>query len=221
MRLAAVIPHYYKQRESSLREAVAALLGQTRPPDEVIVWNNESDPIDFGSDARVINSPRNVGAFARFFAALTASTDFVFFQDNDLKVRPDTLRQLLDWTKLRPGVLTLHGYSIPVGDSYSRRTYCTSVRELTRVNVTLGRADLVPWCTVPRALLKLDEIPQMDDLWFSARCRDLRVAMWAVPVEGDAGIVNLEGWREGASSEDKWYEERDRVWRKLFPKEAA
>jgi len=215
--IGVVIPHYYKERESSLKHAISALKKQSAPPEEIIVWNNDDSILPLGEDVRVIDSPRNIGPFARFFAALTASTDYVFFQDNDLALHPNALENLLTWTKKRPGILSLHGYNIPPGGSYAKRSFVLNVQSLTRVNLTLGRAELVPWSTIPRALLRLKGIPRMDDLWFSARCRDMRVPIFVVPTTPSEQIYNLPGWNGGASAEPDHYKEREKLFAELFP----
>lgn len=219
--IGVVIPHYYQEREKSLRQAISALRKQTCPPEEIIVWNNDDNILTLGDDVRVLDSPENLGPFARFFAALTASTDYVFFQDNDLALQPTALETLTEWAKKRPGILSLHGYLIDPGGSYAKRQFVLNVPKLTRVNVTLGRAELVPWSTIPRALLRLQGIPRMDDLWFSARCRDMRVPIYVVPSQNGSGFVNLDGWRGGASAEPDHYSERERLYKELFPAEVA
>jgi hypothetical protein len=56
---------------------------------DVLVWQNESDGVleCLPDGVRVIHCPSNQYVYGRFLASLDASTDAVFFQDDDLLVK--------------------------------------------------------------------------------------------------------------------------------------
>lgn len=210
----AIIPHFFKQRRKSLLDAVRAVHTQV---DEVLVWNNDSESLHL-PHARVIDSPVNIGPAARFWATLTVKNPYgyVFFQDNDVLVPPGTVRSMLDWTMTYPGhVLSLHGYNVK--DSYRDREFVLGVDKPTQANVTLGRAELVPMHVITRIMKGFSGVPfpKMDDLWFSSCLKQLGIKIYVVP----GLICNLPGWKEGASAEEGYYDEREKVFSRLFPKE--
>lgn len=216
--ITAIIPHYFDNRVDSLRQAVAILRPQVK---EVIVWNNGERPLKVDG-ARVLHSPCNVGPVARFWAVptVTHTTGYVFFQDNDLMIQSDTIREMSYWASKYPRtVLSLHGYDIPLGGSYAKRKFVLNVPKPQRVNVTLGRAELVPYWAAELALRGMEgtAFARMDDLWFSHRLHQLDIPIWVVP----GRMTNLAGWNEGASAERDHYKERERLYPLLFPKEVS
>jgi hypothetical protein len=71
-----------------------AVLDSLLPYKDVVVWDNSVAPMDFG-------------AFGRCIGAVTqVRTEWVYFQDDDLIVRPEWQRALLDAAE--PGVLTVN-----------------------------------------------------------------------------------------------------------------
>lgn len=210
----AIIPHFFKQRRPSLLKAVQAVHSQV---DEVLVWNNEGESLHL-PHTRVIDSPVNIGPAARFWATLTVKNPYgyVFFQDNDVLVAPGTVRAMMEWTTSYPGqVLSLHGYNVV--NSYKEREYVLAVNKPKQVNVTLGRAELVSMDVITRTMRGFSGVPfpKMDDLWFSSCLKQLGVKIYVVP-----GLIhNLPGWNEGASAEEGYYDEREKVFSRLFPKE--
>lgn len=69
--VSVVIPHYFAAREPNLRLIVDAFMEGSVAPAEVIVWCNTPlvHPLP---GASIITAHRNVGAQARFLAALAA-----------------------------------------------------------------------------------------------------------------------------------------------------
>jgi GT2 family glycosyltransferase len=85
-----------------LRECLAALNGQTRPPDRILVVDNASTDgtpallRDAGVD--VLRLPENVGGAGGFHAGMEAArdgADWLWLVDDDTIARPDSLERLL------------------------------------------------------------------------------------------------------------------------------
>lgn len=63
--------------------------------DEIIIWNNNPEiKLALGEDVCVINSSRDLGLFTRFSAALLAKNDGILFQDDDVVLDGNKIRQL-------------------------------------------------------------------------------------------------------------------------------
>jgi GT2 family glycosyltransferase len=102
-RVCAVVVTY--NRRELLRECLAALLGQARPADEIIVVDNASTDgtaemlaRDFGG-VRALRLPKNVGGAGGFHEGIKRAYeegyDWVWVMDDDTIAEPDSLRALL------------------------------------------------------------------------------------------------------------------------------
>jgi rhamnopyranosyl-N-acetylglucosaminyl-diphospho-decaprenol beta-1,3/1,4-galactofuranosyltransferase len=100
--VAALVTH---NRRDILRDALAAVTGQSRPPDEVVVVDNASSD---GTVAmverefpavRVLALAENVGGAGGYHEAIAAShgagADWIWLLDDDTIARPDALAELL------------------------------------------------------------------------------------------------------------------------------
>lgn len=209
--VSVVIPHYFREREPNLRRIVDALAAGTVRPAEIIVWANEplAEPLP---GAAVIGSHRNIGAQARFLAALAASGEWVLFLDNDVSPAPRTVENLLHWA--RPDrIVTLEGRSAG-GKTYreSPKHYGRDVSEPLLVAVSLGRGEMVSRRALPRLLAHFPFAPDtvMDDLWLSAAAGREGMPILVVPaVAGDSDLVNLPEYGVGLSLRPEFYAERD------------
>lgn len=86
MRIAVVIPTC--DRPEMLMDALKSVSNQSRPPDEVIVVDNGTHPVDvsclYSHDLRYVRAlPRFGVAQARNLGAIVASSDFLCFLDDD------------------------------------------------------------------------------------------------------------------------------------------
>jgi GT2 family glycosyltransferase len=107
MRIAAVVVTH--NRPQLLRQALAALRAQTRPPDAIYVVDNASDaPVGAGlerlggggdTDLIVLRSETNIGGAGGFALgmarAFAAGHDWIWLLDDDALARPDALSRLL------------------------------------------------------------------------------------------------------------------------------
>lgn len=219
MRVSVVIPHYFAKREPNLRTIVAAHQASTRPPDEIVIWNNDAPlttPID---GARVIQSPWNLGCKARFLAALVTVGDWILFQDNDLMPEPAGLENLLRWSKDYPrSILSFEGRRINSELPYRmwKSIRGSGINKPTRIDITLGRMELVRRDVLMMLLAAFPfrDSTDMDDLAFSVCARTLGTKCFVVPYaeDGANGFVKLDECGVGMSitKRKEYLADRDR-----------
>jgi hypothetical protein len=219
MKLTTIIPHYYVERTGNLRVIVNSLRSGTVTPDEIIVWNNEREPVTIAG-ALVVQSPRNIGAKARLLAAMMARGERVLFLDNDIAVRRRTVENLLSWSGrywARPTVVTLEGRERPFGGApYGRwpKVYGRGTLEPTPVFLSLGRGEMLLRRDLLRVLpdFPFEDSTVMDDLHLSecyARCGYDVVVVPCVPGESDLEDLPMGG--VGLCRQANFTEERTRV----------
>src|SRR5688572_14351330 len=184
--LSVVVPHFFAAREPNLAILIEALRTGTRPPDEILIWNNDQPLAKPLHHARLIQSPWNLGCKARFLGALAAVGDWILFQDNDVSARPGTVANLLRHAKQHPdAILSLDGRAMDPGDDYrgSARVRGRRVSVVTPIDITLGRIELVSRVTLMRVLARFPfrDDTVMDDLAFSQAAREVGVQCYVVP----------------------------------------
>ena len=206
--VSVVIPHYYQEREGNLLEIMTALRTGSIKPVEIIIWCNGklSSTVDLAlretPGVSLVESSWNVGCQARFLAALVARGDYVLFQDNDVCVRRRTVENLL--RRAEPNaVVSLDGYYVPPS-GYLERSRCLGWNQprSVRVNLTLGRMELVERATLLRVLrdFPFGHETEMDDVAFSAACKKNGVPIFVVPApDRDFVFVNLPDGGVGLS----------------------
>ncbi len=225
--VSVVIPHYFKAREANLPIIVQALRAQTQAPTEVLVWNNDGPLTRALAGVELIQAPRNVGPKARFLAGLMATSDWILFQDNDLALRPRALENLLYWAgdvDGPPAIWSTEG-RLGLSRGYGRSSIVqgSAVRQLTRVDMTFGRVDLVPRRLLPSILESFPFEPEtlMDDLWSSWAATRAHIPMYVVPTPADAWRDDLADAAGGASGRPGYYGRREQVTSTLFREEAS
>ena len=91
-KIVAVILHYWPGRTENVKEIVKALQEGSRPPDKIIVFNNNSKiTYPQTNGIIVINSSHNYGGRARYPIALLEPSDYYYFCDDDMKPMSKTL----------------------------------------------------------------------------------------------------------------------------------
>jgi GT2 family glycosyltransferase len=127
MSITAIIPHYWESRAAQLVSVVDALKDGETAPERVIIWNNTPESI-WVPRAAMINAGQNWGIAARFAAAYLATTEYVFFQDNDLIVQPKTIANLMKYAPAEGESIELQGRCFGSWDApYSRSSYFINV----------------------------------------------------------------------------------------------
>lgn len=216
--VSVVVPHYFAAREPNLAILIAALRTGTRPPDEILIWNNDRPLTRPLSGARLIQSAWNIGCKARFLGAFAAIGDWILFQDNDVTARPGTVANLLRHAAKHPdAILSLDGRAIVDGEDYrgSNRVRGRRVKTVTPIDITLGRMELVRREVLMRVLARFPfrDNTVMDDLAFSQAAREAGVQCCVVPCTPHEDVSNLPTYDVGLSitHRNEYYAERNRV----------
>lgn len=96
VRISAVVPTY--DRHHLLPTAIASILAQTSPPDEILVIDNGYSPVPadiVASPARLVRIPAGVGFGEAMNAGVReAAFEYVSFLDDDDRWTPDYLEQV-------------------------------------------------------------------------------------------------------------------------------
>jgi rhamnopyranosyl-N-acetylglucosaminyl-diphospho-decaprenol beta-1,3/1,4-galactofuranosyltransferase len=189
---AVVVTH---DRVELLRECLAAVLGQSRPPDHVLVVDNASTDAtpslldELGDRVEVLRLERNTGGAGGFNAGVRRGvergSDWLWLMDDDTIPRPDALERLLlalgrldglpDPVMLASRVLWTDGRVHPMNPPWPSR------RDLDLVGAAVERSLLpIRASTFPSLLVRSDVVERhglprsaffiwADDLDFSMR----------------------------------------------------
>lgn len=189
MSITAIIPHYWDSRVANLPSIARALKLGDVEVERVIIWNNT--PLALSVEwAHVINAGENWGIASRFAAAYLATSEYVFFQDNDLMVQRKTLENLMNYAPRHGQSIELQGRCFGSYDApYSRSTYYTGVDRI--VDVGLSRFSLMRRSTAMRLATIVPPRATDDDLWVS-RHTEIRIVPYGVD-EGFTNIPETEG----------------------------
>ncbi len=115
---AVVICAHTNERRTETARAVASVVAQTHPPDEIVVVVDHNDDLlawarDRFPGAEVIaNTHRRGESGARNSGVAAVSADIVAFLDDDATAAPDWLAHLLSWYE-NPDVLGVGGAADP------------------------------------------------------------------------------------------------------------
>lgn len=226
--LSVVIPHYFVAREPNLPILIGALQSGSRPPDEILIWNNDAPLSSPLAGARLIQSPWNLGCKARFLGALAALGEWILFQDNDVCARSGTVANLLRHGEHHPdAILSLDGRVIGPEDDYrgSTRVRGRRVKAVTPIDITLGRMELIRRDVLMQVLARFPfrDDTVMDDLAFSQAAREAGVPCCVVPCLPSEDVSNLDTHGVGLSitHRDAYFAERNRVTERLRAMGAA
>jgi len=113
--ITAIILCYWEERLGYISKIIDTLRGNTLPPTNIVVFNNNPDlrGVSF-KHAVTINSGENFYCFARHVASLLYNTKFYYFQDDDLVVdNLELLRVFSDVLMKHPeSVVSIQGRDI-------------------------------------------------------------------------------------------------------------
>jgi len=164
MTVAAILLHYYKQRTDNVKRIIEDLKQGTRPPDKIIVFNNNKDVL-FPSlpEIIVINSTYNYHCLIRHAIGLVAGTDLCLFVDDDVTLQVNGLEYLLQQHNSRPkAIIGFEGRMLGRDKNapYTSGTRVHHVPEPVPVDIVLGR---VHFCHVTKLLNSFMMRAKMDD----------------------------------------------------------
>ncbi|HZI20752.1 MAG TPA: glycosyltransferase [Pyrinomonadaceae bacterium] len=125
MKVSVVIPA--RNEEHSIAALIEGLLGQTRPPEEVVVCDNGSTDataavvesyVGRGAQVRLVRSGPGLPGRGRNLAAAQAAHDWLAFIDAGIRPAPDWLAELVSRAESSPEVEVVYGAWEPVTDSF-------------------------------------------------------------------------------------------------------
>ena len=82
--ITAILLAYYPERAKDIHEIVKVLKEGTRPPDKIIIFNNNPELSFNISGVTSIQSSENLGCGIRFALALGIKSDYFYFIDDDM-----------------------------------------------------------------------------------------------------------------------------------------
>ena len=145
-RISAIIPAF--NRRSEILRAIASCLGQTRPPDEILVIDDAStdgtaDAVRALQDSRIIllRHARNRGAAAARNTGIEAATgEWIAFLDSDDEWSPQKLARQIELHRLAPPdlVASVTGYVIRDYRTGEERRFRPTPADATLDAVVLG-----------------------------------------------------------------------------------
>lgn len=212
--LTAVIANYYESRQKYWPQILTAINRSTILPDRMVIWDNLGDwaPSSFRWSGReaIIHSPWNT-LLGRYAAIFLCETDYVFVQDNDLVVGPQTIERLFQVARdHQDKIVGVAGCNL-AKDTENPYTKASWVKE-GPCDVVLGRC----WLAHRKALAP-GFVRILSENVKPGRCDDIFFSL-----AGNGGIVvpceytNLDEQGEGLSHEPQHFEERDAFARRML-----
>lgn len=207
----AVIVAYWPERFRNLREIVTDLQAGTRPPDSIMIFNNNPD-VSFDEripGAAVINSGRNFTSRSKYAAALLEPSDYYLLLDDDISVRSQCLEEMM--ANAFPGCaftdwgIEMTANFITAGIQYTGPT----VTEPTPVDAFVGIMQFVSFDAIIN-LLKAESkirLPNLPD--YRSIGEDLLMGManehaYVLPLVDEQQVRSLDGGSK-AMQHDPYY----------------
>ena len=118
----SVVLNVYK-RGSKFTKQLEALIAQTAPISEFLVWENGEDfapkLVNGVPVLKIARASENLGVWSRFAFALNATSDFVWVIDDDTVPGPRFLENALETFEAHPGVIGSRGLRFRSSRSYT------------------------------------------------------------------------------------------------------
>lgn len=109
------------KRSSVFEQQLEAILSQSIPPLEILVWENgeERVPDHLRSGLRIARANENLGVWARFAYALNANGDFICVFDDDTIPGQKWFENCIATLRTTDGLLGTRGVIFDSGESYT------------------------------------------------------------------------------------------------------
>lgn len=165
MKITAVVLAYWPQRVDNVQRLIQDLQQSSRPPDTILVLNNNPNEIqkidiEFPRNTLYIESSRNLGCRIRHIVALSEPSDLYLYVDDDLTVKKDTVKNFeTHYTGIDPenkGVVlgywgkTTHGGDRPYKNTTD--TWANKIEKPEQVDFLLGRIHAANHVALVKAL---------------------------------------------------------------------
>jgi hypothetical protein len=96
MKITALIIHYYPERLHYVQRIVDDLKKSTRPPDHIIIFNNDTKIEIKIEGVDCINTTKNYLGRSKYIACLLEPSDYYLLIDNDVTVGRKTIEHLIE-----------------------------------------------------------------------------------------------------------------------------
>jgi len=197
MKITAVILHYYPERTKNVPRIVKDLKDSSRPPDEIIIFNNNPE-MTYSGDGIVINSGKNWGGRARYPIALLEPSDYYLFLDDDVSVRKNTIENFSKYAFDS----CCNGYWGKIINPDSSRCYVTGkeiygkhISEPKEVDLLVGEALFFVSFSAFKNVFKTEEMLVKENYTFG-REEDLITSMsnrpFVIPAKSDEYYTRLD-----------------------------
>ena len=222
MKITAVVLHYYLERTENIPRIVRDLKISSRPPDEIIIFNNNPQII-YSGEGTIINSGKNYGGRARYLISLLEPSDYYLFLDDDTTICKNTIKNFLKYA----GNNCCYGYWGKVVDQKVESAYQTSrdfcgnrINKPQEVDLLIGRGTFFVSFSVFKNMLKTEELLLKDGFIFG-REEDLVLSMsnrpFVIPAGKDEYFIGLNEGKVGYCHVSGHYALRNKMTRKLYP----
>lgn len=220
-RVVAVVVSFWPERTANVVQIVRDLLDSTRPPDRVIVLDNNPDgpgmfrQVDWGTDiVDIVEGSANWETRGKYVVGLLDPADFYVLCDDDTSVGPRSIEVMLN----HAGPNSVFGYwGVRLqGESFMDGSIIqpAHVRWPTPVDAFHGRVIFASWQALLNMLALETKVRLGPDRW-PAEGDDLIIGLAnpdgsaVVPLEGDAAFVDLDDGGVAMQHRPGYFEMRD------------
>lgn len=223
MTITTIILAHFIERINNLKIIVDDLLAGTVKPDKIIIFID--DPAICYDDERttIIYSSTPFKPNIRFALGTVCETDYCFFIDDDLSVKPETLENFVKYAQDYPdAILGLEGSIL--GDTpmpYSNDTPIRNIFMSGEVDIII-RTYFVPTKNLLAGLglrLTYSDLPKesLDDIFLCLGNKYLnRQKNFVIPFDNQSGLTELPDGGVGQSRSGEHYNNRNIVCRRLM-----
>jgi len=223
MKITAVILHYYSVRTENIPRIVKDLRNNSRPPDEIIIFNNNPEVV-YSGDGTVINSGKNYGGRARFLIALLEPSDYYYFLDDDVAPGKDAIKNFLKYADNNNCCYGYWGKIInpKAGSCYQsgNEFYGNHIKKPQEVDLIVGEGGFFVSFSALKNMIKTEEKFLKEGFIFG-REEDLILSMsnrpFVIPANKDEYYSRLPTKGVGYCRTPGHYELRNKMARKLYP----
>lgn len=197
MKVTAVVCAYWPNRFPNIQQIVDSLRSSTRPPDTIIVLNNNPEVQLSFDGAKVLNSQENFRCRSKYSVGLLNPSDYYILLDDDTAVGKRTIEKYLSFARrdICSGYL---GVTLSDLGSFHHggRIWPTEIQSETPCQTFCGCGMFMSWAALLR-LHALEEWIRLPGEW---------------PHEGDdiiAGLANKSTVVPLSKSNDEWFVDLD------------
>lgn len=204
MKVGAIILNY--KRDDTVQAVVDSVVHQTRKLDAIYVWNNNPEITTNFSGVININSQENVLCIVRHaFALAKTDIDYWAFIDDDTKIKPDSIKDLLAYSQKYPNsIIGYYGRNIIPQHYYSLAQTNFFRGQEIEVDIILGIVHFCHRNKLLNSFLLKKALPNLsmteDDILLSLANKYLDGGKnYVIPYSNNGGPISLPSKHKGLS----------------------